>query len=444
MNVIRNYFNTLIGPYCKKYGQDGYEKSRLYSNLGSAFEYFVSILVTSNFLAALTDSIGFTSAQTNVITSFTSLGCVGQLAVMFLPGMRKKKPIILCSIFNQLALCALYFVPFVGGTQEVRIVLFAALILIGNLLLGVVEPGRCAWHITLARNGERGAYIASKECLSLLLGSIFTFGMGALFDAFKNAGKTEEAFITFGIASIVLTAAQIISLILCRERPEAVAEEEGVTFSETMRSLASATARKLAAVEVLFRGAYWLSVSYVSAYMIIDLGFQVATVTAIAAAASIARMIFQPALARLADRIGFARQMEICIALMTLGHAVMIFARPGFTAWFYVGYAVLSSVAQAGTNSSRTNLTLDYVPARTATALMGAEGALGGLVGFLLPFIVGTAIATAVTDAGNTVLGIPMYPMQLLALISTVLLAVLLVYLRTVIRPLPRITEQKN
>ncbi len=56
-----------------------YQKSRRAYALECAFEYFVALLVADSFLAKLLTSMGFSDAQTGLISSFISLAFLFQL-----------------------------------------------------------------------------------------------------------------------------------------------------------------------------------------------------------------------------------------------------------------------------------------------------------------------------------------------------------------------------
>ena len=69
--------------------KDGYEFSRILYIIEAALEYFVSIAVSTIYLAKLTEYIGFSDSLTGILSSFVSLGCGFQMIAIFLAN---KKP----------------------------------------------------------------------------------------------------------------------------------------------------------------------------------------------------------------------------------------------------------------------------------------------------------------------------------------------------------------
>lgn len=423
--------------------------SLLLLSFESTLEYMIALLVSGNFLAAMVKEVGLSEALAGILTAVTSLGCIGQLMILFFPRLGKKHAIFFCSLINQFAFCALYFIIPAGMSQGLRVALFVGLLLLGNIVVNIASPGTVFWGLRLAGDGHRGSFTAFKECLSLFGGSSFTVVMGLLADSFRAAGRVKESFLVFGFVMVGLVVLQLLCLLFpkeAEEEPEREAEPIEKTkkkkgLRDSLRVLEIPVSRRLIFVEILFKSAYWLSLSYYGIYML-SLGFSLGTLSIITTVGALSRFVFQPLICRIGDRIGFARQVELCVFLSFIAQVFMVFAAPGFTAWFYVGYTVLASVAQAGMNSSRANLAMDYTAPDVARSLIGVSGATGGVCGFLASLL-GSLVITAAAG-GNSLFGLTVYGQQILSLISCLLLLVLLVYLRLRVRPMERYRPGKS
>lgn len=423
--------------------------SLLLLSFESTLEYMIALLVSGNFLAAMVKEVGLSEALAGILTAVTSLGCIGQLMILFFPRLGKKHAIFFCSLINQFAFCALYFIIPAGMSQGLRVALFVGLLLLGNIVVNIASPGTVFWGLRLAGDGHRGSFTAFKECLSLFGGSSFTVVMGLLADSFRAAGRVKESFLVFGFVMVGLVVLQLLCLLFpkeAEEEPEREAEPIEKTkkkkgLRDSLRVLEIPVSRRLIFMEILFKSAYWLSLSYYGIYML-SLGFSLGTLSIITTVGALSRFVFQPLICRIGDRIGFARQVELCVFLSFIAQVFMVFAAPGFTAWFYVGYTVLASVAQAGMNSSRANLAMDYTAPDVARSLIGVSGAAGGVCGFLASLL-GSLVITAAAG-GNSLFGLTVYGQQILSLISCLLLLVLLVYLRLRVRPMERYRPGKS
>lgn len=427
--------------------RDPYRASRVFLAFEATLEYMIVLLVSNNFLAALVREVGLSEELAGILTAVTALGCVGQLMILFSPALGRKRRLLVCTAVGQPAFCALYFLLLPGVAQVVRIGLFVGLVLIGNLVLNFGSPGKVIWGLRLAGDGHRGGFTAFKECISLFSGSAFTVVMGLVADSFRTTGRVRESFLVFGISMVVIMVLQFFCLVLTKEVKAKTAEGDASALRknrglhDAFSALGSTTARRLILIEILFKSAYWLSLSYYGIYML-NLGFSLGTLSIITTVGALSRFVFQPLICRIGDRIGFARQVELCVFLSFIAQVFMVFAAPGFTAWFYVGYTVLASVAQAGMNSSRANLAMDYTAPDVARSLIGVSGAAGGVCGFLASLL-GSLVITA-TAGGNSLFGLTVYGQQILSLISCLLLLVLLVYLRLRVRPMERYRPGKS
>ena len=169
------------------------KRSRLYYIIEAALEYFISILVAGTFLATLTNDLGFDTATTGVISSIISLGCVFQLIAMFVFRGRVKTPVIILSIFNQLLFTVLYVIPLLGGDEALKRTLFVIAIFVAYLVYNIAHPAKIDWLMSLVDDTRRGRFTATKEIVSLIGGTAFTFAMGFVIDYFeaKNEIQTE-------------------------------------------------------------------------------------------------------------------------------------------------------------------------------------------------------------------------------------------------------------
>lgn len=428
--------------------RDPYRASRVFLAFEATLEYMIVLLVSNNFLAALVREVGLSEELAGILTAVTALGCVGQLMILFSPALGRKRRLLVCTAVGQPAFCALYFLLLPGVAQVVRIGLFVGLVLIGNLVLNFGSPGKVIWGLRLAGDGHRGGFTAFKECISLFSGSAFTVVMGLVADSFRTAGRVRESFLVFGISMVVIAILQFFCLVLTKEVKAKTAEGDASALRknrglhDAFSALGSTTARRLILIEILFKSAYWLSLSYYGIYML-NLGFSLGTLSIITTVGAVARFCLQPLIGRMGDRRGFEKQVELCVLLTLIGHAFMIFAFPGPTAWFYVVYAVLTSVAMSGMNSSGANLAMDYASPEVATPLIGIGGAAGGICAFLSTLF-GSLVIGAATAGGNSLFGLTVYGQQILSLISCLLLLVLLVYLRLRVRPMERYRPGKS
>ena len=126
--------------------------------------------------------------------------------------------------------------------------------------------------------------------------------------------------------------------------------------------------------------------------------------------------------------------------MVAVGFLAVVFTTPE-TRWFYLVYACLHAFAMAGINSGVINLIYDYVPDRDRATAMGIKNAMGGILAFFTALGSGLILARIQANGGLQIFGMTLYAQQFLAFLSCAMTLILILYMRTVIAPLHKITE---
>lgn len=405
-------------------------------------EYLIALLVADAFLAAILKQVGVSDAVTGIVSSFLSFACVAQLfsSSVVKPGQPVRKIILALDLVNQLMFAFLYMTPFLPLPQSVKVGLFVILILSANLLLNVTLPSKYQWLNSFVKPGEHGQFTARKEIVSLIGGMLFTLAMGCLVDHFKAIGKEQTGFILCGVTLFVVAVAHLVSLLLCSDATLEPSAVQKTTFTATFRLLAeSGTVRRLLMIDILWKIAFYISTPYYGTYLIGELGFSLTFVSLLHIAYSLMRAVFSPWFGRIGDRRGWAHLLTLGLVIVAVGYLVNAFTTPS-RRYLYLAYYTLYAISMAGINTSLYNMNYDYLDESVFSNALGARNAISGVVGFLASLL-GSAIVSAVQSAGNRLWGVAIYAQQVNSLIAFLVILVLLLYMRTVIRRMPRRTN---
>ena len=194
----------------------------------AAVEYHISLLLTGSFLAALTTRLGMSDALTGILSAVISLGCVFQLLSLLLRPKCSRAFVTALSVLNQLLFAALYFVPFLPGSDRLRIALFVVLILTAYFIYNVAHPEKVSWLMHWVNDGVRGMFTANMQIVSLLTGMAFSLAMGAVADHFREKGQQDTAFLLCGVTVLVLTAVHTALLLGVTDRELPQRAERGM------------------------------------------------------------------------------------------------------------------------------------------------------------------------------------------------------------------------
>lgn len=405
-------------------------------------EYMIALLVADAFLAAILKQIGVSDAVTGVVSSFLSFACVAQLfsSSIVKPGQPVRKIILILNLVNQLMFAFLYMTPFLPIPQGVKVGMFVVLILGANLLLNATLPSKYQWLNSFVHPGERGRFTARKEIVSLIGGMLFTLAMGCLVDHFKAIGREQTGFILCGVTLFVVAIAHLVSLLLCSDATLDPSAAQKTSLTATFRLIAkNGTVRRLLIIDILWKIAFYISTPYYGTYLIGELGFSLTFVSVLHIAYSLMRAVFSPWFGRIGDRRGWAHLLTLGLIIVAAGYFVNAFTTPA-RRYLYLAYYTLYAISMAGINTSLYNMNYDYLDETVFSDALGARNAISGVIGFLASLL-GSAIVGAIQSAGNQLWGIPVYAQQFNSLLAFAVILALLLYMRIVIRRMPRRTQ---
>ncbi len=418
-----------------------YRRGRLLYTIEAGVEYLISILVANTYLAILTKELGISDSLTGIISAFISLGCVFQLISILIRKKRSKGLVLSFSIINQLLFVSLYVVPLTNWRGSVRIISFVVIILLAYFFYYIAYPKKIDWLMSLVDDSQRGVFTAKKEIISLIMGMIFSFAMGAVVDHYSEIGQIRTAFIISAIVMLGLTVIHTLTMIFTTEKPK----EEIVTRKIDFKGIfGDKNILKISVVFMLWYVANYSATPFYGAYQIADdgLGFSQTFVAVLSAIFAVVRVAFSIIWGKYADKFSFAKMLRICFFIAGLGFIINAFCVPENGHIVYTIYYICNAIAMAGINSALTNLCFDYVAESKRADALAVSLALAGVCGFISTIVM-SALVSKIQGDGNTLFGISIYAPQVLSIIAFVLTMATMVFVILAFRKTKRITEEK-
>ena len=406
------------------------QNTRLYI-VQAAVEYHIALLLTGSFLAALTTRLGMPDALTGILSSVISLGCVFQLLSMLLRPRRSRRFIVSMSVVNQLLFASLYFLPFLPGSDRMRIALFVVLILSAYFVYNVAHPAKVSWLMHWVGDGVRGMFTANMQIFSLLTGMVFSLAMGAVSDHFREKGQQDTAFLLCGVTILVL---MLVHAALLRGVTdwEPVPQACGNMLSRFTDVLRQREVRHITVLYTLWSVANYAAIPFYGTYQIKELGFSLTLVSALSILGCLIRALVSRAWGSFGDRRSFPVMVRGAFVVAAISFAVCAFAAPG-RGWVpFALYNVAYGIALGGIENGRMNLIFDVVEEEKRADALALSQSVYGLAGFLSTVVFSAAV-NAVQSAGNTVLGMPLYAQQIMSVAAALLSLAAAVYAHTVL-----------
>ena len=382
------------------------------------FEYFVAILVGDAFLAKLLTNIGFSEAETGIVSSLITLAFLFQLVSVFV--VRKitntKLVAILFHTVSQLFFMSLYiipFLPFAVGLKKPLVIVCILVAYFGNYMVSTVI---FRWGNSYVDPKKRASYTAGKEIISLISGMVVSFGTGYIMDRFEATDNLHGGFIFAAAAILIFCISDLVMLLLIKNNVKPKAEKgshasmkdiiENTIFNKNFLSVVI--------LMILWDSSRYIVVGFLGTYR--NMLFDLSVVQIINVAGQLARALLSKPFGRYTEKRTFAKGIELGLIIAAVGMLINVFTTPQ-TAFCIVIYTILYNVCLAGVSGNITNITYSYVDSRYFAEASAIKNSIAGLFGFGAS-LVGSKILGAVNAAEPVLFGVRIYGQQVLSLIS--------------------------
>lgn len=430
--------DTAVQNPSELYESPEYKRSRKAYLIECAFEYFVSLLVTDAFLAALLkDGLGMSDAAVGIISSLISLAFLFQLFAVFVVQRitNVKRFAIVFHSVSQIFFMALYLIPFLPTVQgsnykHVLVIISLLIAYFGNY---VVTSMIYKWGNSFVEPHHRARFSAGKEMVSLISGMVVTLVIGYVMDAFVAADNLYGGFIFSAIGILIFSVCDFICLMLIKgKNHETEVKREIVPMREVLRNtLGNRKFLYVLILTIIWDVARYTTIGFLGTYRITELALSVGAVQVINMVGNLVRFGISRPFGAFSDRFSYSKGIELALLLAVTAFAVMTFTSPA--TWFLVVvYSILYHGCQAGLSQNMHNVLYSYVDSRYFVQASAIKNSIGGLCGFGASLLA-SRLLSHIQENGNMFLGMHVYGQQVLALISCALLVLALFFTHFVI-----------
>jgi len=289
------------------------------------------------------------------------------------------------------------------------------------------------WGNSFVHPNRRASYSAGKEMISLASGIVLSWIVGFVMDYFEAADNLEGGFIFAAIAILIFCLCDFITLILIKNQIAKTPQKQDVVpMREVMKNtMGNRNFRNVLILTVIWNVASYATVGFLGTYNIKELAFSVGTVQILSACGSVARFIASKPFGRFSDKYSFAKGIELALLLALIAFLCLTVTTPT-TRWLLIGYYVFHAFCMAGLNQNMMNVVYSYVDERYFVQASAIKNSIGGLCGFVTA-LVASKLLSYIQENGNMLFGIEIYGQQALAVITSVLVAIALLFTHFVI-----------
>lgn len=407
-----------------------YSRSRKAYTLECAFEYFVAILLSGEFLAVLFSRMGFTDSQVGIISSLISLAFLFSLASVFVIDKitNIKKTAIIFHISSQMFFMAIYLLPLLPLTESARKLLSVLCIVIGYFGNYFVTSMIYKWGNSFVEPTKRARFSANKEIISLISGMAVSIIIGAVMDMFYAADDFASICIFVAVSILIFSICNFICFLLMKnEKKTAVSQKEKIKFKSVLTDTFGVKGfRAVLFADCIWKCAVYTTIGFLGTYKTGELAYTLTLVQIINVAGCLARATLSRSFGRYSDKYSFAKGFSLAIAIAAVAFLCCSFTMPS-TGYLIIAFSILYNVCQAGTAANLNNAVYSYVDSEYFVQASAFKNSISGVFGFLASLIA-SRLLSAIQNNGNTVLGMKIYGQQLLAFISFLICILLFVY----------------
>lgn len=397
---------------------DGYRTSRIMYILEAAFEYFISICMSGNFLATLTSHLGFSDGTTAVIANISAFAGTFQIISIYLSHKAPvKRWVIPIQFVSHMIMASLFLVPFLSIGTGGKTVLFFIAILSARVLATIVSPLKSTWFMNLVPIRERGNYTAILQIVSLISGAAVSYGAAAVMEHYKKTDNLEGAFLIFSIFIFVFMLLHALTLVLSKEKPRETGSLKKSVFASVGTLLRRPVYRKILLILWLYTVASSVITPFLPTYQNNQLKLSLVFINTVGIFLSIFGVLTTAFFGRLSRNFQHKTMLLIAYPVITLAYAVCIFTVPSNAQFMYIVYMVVLRIGSSALAVSNTNIVLEVIPVEEQTAALSLSTIVNGISGFLITLAVSPFVDYMLNN-GNQLFGRTVYAQQILAAVN--------------------------
>lgn len=421
----------------KPFDSAAYKRSRMAYRFECTFEYFIAILVGDAFLAKLLTYLGFSDAETGVISSLITLAFLFQLVSVFV--VRKitntKLFAIIFHTASQLFFMSLYllpFAPFAEGFKKPLVVISILVAYFGNYMVSTLI---FRWGNSYVNPKKRAGFTAGKEIISLLSGMVVSFGAGYVMQYFEESNNLRGGFLFAAIAILIFCISDLVMLLLIKNDIKPKAEKgEGSSMKDVIaNTLFNRNFLSIVVLSVLWDSSRYIMVGFMGTYRNEVFG-NLMVVQIISIAGQLARALLSRPLGKYTEKRTFAKGIELGLIIAAIAVFINIFATPE-TAFCLIIYTVLYNVCLAGVSGNITNITYSYVDSRYFAEASAMKNSIAGLFGFGVSLLGGVIMDLVQNNQAKIteLVGFTIHGQQVLSAISFVMFVITILFTHFVV-----------
>ena len=299
--------------------------------------------------------------------------CLQILSSMFLERFKTRKRLIILIRFivQFINIVVIGAIPFFPIENQAKLVIFAASVLLLNVLGALISPGFSVWHLQFIPQNIRVKYFSFLSMTNGIIVALFNLIGSAIVDRFGSLGLEKWGFAVMRIIAFGVLLYDLFLLSRMKEEPYPQSEKKTSLSDVLIKPFKETRYLRVVAIAVLWSTIANATGSYFSVYLLRDVEASYSFINLVNMMNIPILVLTTPVWSRLLRRFSWLKTCNIAIFIYAFQYLFLGFINKGNVVWLYPTVMVFSYVMAVGINLSFTNIPYINIPEKNQTIFIG-------------------------------------------------------------------------
>ena len=319
-------------------------------------------------------------------------------------------------LYYTLNILGITLVPVIVTDPGTRIVCFAAIIFLANLINALIGSGFSIWHLNFIPDSIRADFFLKQSTISSFIGIGISLISGVVADMLSASPYADTIIILFRYVAYGLALIDVVILALPKEYPYPKTHDRPRLKDVITMPLSSRPFMMTMLVIVLHTFFNNVPASFVNYYLLNDVGVRFTYINAINLVYPFTLLFLQPIARRLINRFGWFKVLAVSMLLHAPSWVAYACVNSGNYLWLFTATRLFQHVIGVGLNTAYSNIAYVNLPPRDQTNYFSFYQLAANLTAFTA-MMLGTGLVALIGDWTPVILGISLPSVQLLILL---------------------------
>lgn len=378
-----------------------------------------SWLTTDIFYTSFLMIYGIDLVNLGIITFIPYIAsCFGVFSPSLLERFSRRRWVLVGGklLYYTLNILGITLVPVLVTDQGTRLVYFAVIIFLANLINALIGSGFSIWHLNFIPDSIRADFFLKQSTISGFVGIGISLISGVVADLLSASPYANTIIILFRYVAYGLALIDVAVLSLPKEYPYQRSHDRPRLKDIVTMPLGSKPFMMTMLVIVLHTFFNNVPASFVNYYLLNDVGMRFTYINVINLVYPFTLLLLQPIARRLINHFGWFKVLAVSMLLHAPSWIAYACVNGSNYLWLYTATRLFQHVIGVGLNTAYSNIAYVNLPPRDQTNYFSFYQLAANLTAFVA-MMLGTGLVALIGDWTPVILGISFPSVQLLMLL---------------------------